>query len=101
MVGKESERMACRAGYRVTAFGWMQPRPGQWERYLVRECFSCKRLHVDKLLWVNWNYVMCFYCFSQRVRVEDSQAIEIHCLDCGKHTTYDTTHELEDDAEDE
>lgn len=89
--------MPCRKGFTTLAFGWMQTLPNQFERYFIRGCSDCNKMHIDKLSWVDTEFVWCLSCFSQKVELDPGLPIHYRCTECGHATEF----ELEpDDAED-
>lgn len=92
----EERTMPCRKVLSTLGFGWMQTQGGQFERYFIRACSDCKKMHIDKLSWVDTDYVWCLSCFSQNVQVDNTMPVQYKCNDCG----YMTEFELEPDEAD-
>lgn len=68
---------------------WEQVKPGEWERYLIRRCQSCRELEIEKLQRVDLTYPICLGCFSQDAEV-DTQGSEVYlrCLKCHQRIQY-------------
>lgn len=82
---------------KVVAFGWLQPRPGVWERWMVRQCGICRDLDPMLVVYVDVDYDMCASCLSQHLHPDEADPRLVVCVDCGMRTPSGTQLEPDDD----
>jgi len=98
--GGRSGAMVQQGSYVTAALGWVQERPGEWKRYLIRVGRDRKPI-VTPLIWVDPECPVCIGCLSQRVDLEGGPPYYLRCFDCNALSEVDADDVLDDDDDDE
>lgn len=84
--------LRCTTDKSAEAIGlaWEQVNAGQWTRWLVRRCRSCRSVEIEELLWMDLRYHICLGCFSQDavLEVENDGWVHLVCHICYRRIVY-------------